>query len=63
MYWGPDHVAIYNEAYILLAGQKHPALMGTSYKVAWAVSLNIIVHFDRPLLTLIGNMGSNLRCF
>lgn len=29
-------VAIYNEAYILLAGQKHPALMGQSYKTAWA---------------------------
>jgi PAS domain S-box-containing protein len=28
--------AIYNEAYILLAGQKHPSLMGTSYRDAWA---------------------------
>jgi len=36
MYWGDELVAIYNEAYIGLAGQKHPALMGQSYKVAWA---------------------------
>ena len=36
MYWGPDLVAIYNEAYILLAGQKHPQLMGQSYRKAWA---------------------------
>ncbi|KAI0591006.1 histidine kinase HHK13p [Pyrenophora tritici-repentis] len=36
MYWGEELVAIYNEAYIGLAGQKHPALMGQSYKVAWA---------------------------
>ncbi|KAK4987341.1 hypothetical protein LTR50_004676 [Elasticomyces elasticus] len=36
MYWGEELVAIYNEAYILLAGQKHPSLMGQSYKVAWA---------------------------
>ena len=36
MYWGDDFIAIYNEAYILLAGQKHPQLMGMSYKVAWA---------------------------
>jgi PAS domain S-box-containing protein len=36
MYWGPDLIAIYNEAYILLAGNKHPTLMGQSYKVAWA---------------------------
>lgn len=36
MYWGPDLVAIYNEAYVLLAGQKHPKLMGQSYSEAWA---------------------------
>lgn len=36
MYWGDDYTAIYNEAYVLLAGQKHPELMGQSYKVAWA---------------------------
>ncbi|KAL8709688.1 MAG: hypothetical protein Q9220_005628 [cf. Caloplaca sp. 1 TL-2023] len=36
MYWGEDLVAIYNEAYILLAGTKHPWLMGQSYRVAWA---------------------------
>lgn len=36
MYWGEDFIAIYNEAYIHLAGQKHPQLMGQSYKVAWA---------------------------
>lgn len=36
MYWGRDHVAIYNEAYVLLAGQKHPTLMGMRYRDAWA---------------------------
>ena len=36
MYWGEDLIAIYNEAYILLAGQKHPALMGQPYHEAWA---------------------------
>lgn len=35
MYWGPEHIAIYNEAYVPMAGQKHPDLMGQSYKVAW----------------------------
>lgn len=35
MYWGEDLVAIYNEAYILLAGEKHPLLMGQSYRIAW----------------------------
>ncbi|EMC98961.1 hypothetical protein BAUCODRAFT_22270 [Baudoinia panamericana UAMH 10762] len=36
MYWGEELIAIYNEAYILLAGQKHPTLMGQSYSKAWA---------------------------
>jgi hypothetical protein len=36
MYWGDEYIAIYNEAYIMLAGQKHPKLMGMSYSVAWA---------------------------
>ena len=36
MYWGPEYVSIYNEPYILLAGQKHPTLMGMRYRDAWA---------------------------
>ena len=36
MYWGKEYVAIYNEAYISLAGQKHPKLMGSRYMDAWS---------------------------
>lgn len=36
MYWGPEHVAIYNEAYIALAGKKHPELMGKRYADVWS---------------------------
>ncbi|KAK0657681.1 hypothetical protein B0T16DRAFT_453116 [Cercophora newfieldiana] len=36
MYWGQDHVAIYNEAYVALAGQKHPQMMGSRYQEAWS---------------------------
>ncbi|ODA76078.1 hypothetical protein RJ55_08361 [Drechmeria coniospora] len=36
MYWGSDYIAIYNAAYIKLAGGKHPKLMGQSYVEAWA---------------------------
>ncbi len=36
VYWGPSLIGIYNEAYILLAGQKHPRMMGQSYREAWA---------------------------
>lgn len=34
-YWGPEFIAIYNTAYIELAGKKHPSMMGASYSVAW----------------------------
>ena len=34
--WGDEYISIYNEGYILLAGQKHPSLMGMSFKEAWA---------------------------
>jgi PAS domain S-box-containing protein len=35
LYWGQDYIAIYNEAYISLAGKKHPQLMGSRYQDAW----------------------------
>ncbi|TDZ33838.1 Hybrid signal transduction histidine kinase K [Colletotrichum spinosum] len=35
MYWGPENTIIYNEAYVELAGQKHPQLMGMRYRDAW----------------------------
>lgn len=35
MYWGPEHVAIYNEPYIMIAGNKHPELMGSRFQDAW----------------------------
>ncbi|KAI0468509.1 histidine kinase [Xylaria cf. heliscus] len=36
LYWGREFTVIYNEAYVALAGRKHPKLMGASYKDAWA---------------------------
>ena len=36
MYWGVEHVAICDEAYIALAGKKHPALMGRRFADAWS---------------------------
>ncbi|XDG08431.1 hypothetical protein ABKA04_008046 [Annulohypoxylon sp. FPYF3050] len=35
LYWGPEFITMYNEAYVAVAGAKHPRLMGQSYKVAW----------------------------
>lgn len=44
MYWGPDFIAIYNEAYVPMAGKKHPALMGQSYKDAWHEIWDEVAH-------------------
>lgn len=35
IFWGPDLILIYNEAYIVLAGNKHPEMMGGSARVYW----------------------------
>lgn len=52
MYWGDDLVSIYNEAYILLAGQKHPRIMGQMYREAWPeIWEDIEPIFDNARLT------------
>ena len=33
--WGPDHVMIYNDAYIAIAGDKHPAALGGTVPDIW----------------------------
>lgn len=35
LYWGPKNTIIYNEAYVEIAGPKHPHLMGRSYENSW----------------------------
>jgi hypothetical protein len=35
-YWGDELFAIYNEAYIPMAGKKHSGMMGMRYRDAWA---------------------------
>ncbi|KAI1436789.1 hypothetical protein GGR50DRAFT_170129 [Xylaria sp. CBS 124048] len=36
LYWGPEFTVIYNQAYIAVAGRKHPKLMGSRYGEAWS---------------------------
>lgn len=33
--WGPEHVMIYNDAYIAIAGDKHPAALGGTVPAMW----------------------------
>ncbi len=36
MLWGPDGVMIYNDAYSLFAGERHPHLLGSNVREGWA---------------------------
>lgn len=36
MYWGPKFITMYNEAYVRVAGKKHPELMGKPYSEGWS---------------------------
>jgi len=35
LYWGPDYYLFYNDAYRIIAGDKHPDIMGKPRKEAW----------------------------
>ncbi|KAG8986371.1 hypothetical protein FRB90_004052, partial [Tulasnella sp. 427] len=35
LWWGPDLVLLYNDAYAIMSGSKHPALFAQYGKVAW----------------------------
>lgn len=32
---GPEQILVYNESYVPIASNKHPALMGSTFKQAW----------------------------
>ena len=36
VWWGPELTTIYNDAYSIVAGEKHPNLLGKSGREAWA---------------------------
>jgi PAS domain S-box-containing protein len=35
IFWGPDLIMLYNEAYVAIAANKHPEMMGGSARVQW----------------------------
>lgn len=43
LYWGPEKNIIYNEAYSLLTGTKHPDLMGKKCVDAWPEAASILI--------------------
>ena len=35
IFWGPENIAIYNDGYIPMAGDKHPRMLGMATEIVW----------------------------
>ncbi len=46
LWWGPDHISIYNDAYIPVLGTKHPKALGLPVRECWSE----IWHVLQPLI-------------
>lgn len=46
LWWGPQYISIYNDAYIPVLGKKHPAALGQPVSECW----NEIWHILKPLI-------------
>jgi PAS domain S-box-containing protein len=42
LWWGPDYISIYNDAYIPILGQKHPRALGTPVRECWSEIWDIL---------------------
>jgi hypothetical protein len=46
LWWGPDYISIYNDAYIPILGQKHPWGLGKPVRECWSEIWDVL----RPLI-------------
>ena len=53
LWWGPDYVSIYNDAYRPILGSKHPCALGQPFREVWTE----IDHILRPLIDAPFNGG------
>src|SRR5262245_21795535 len=53
LWWGPDYLSIYNDAYRPILGTKHPSALGQPFREVWAE----IDHILRPLIDAPFNGG------
>jgi len=54
LWWGPEFNILYNEAYIVHAGSKHPRLLGTTCKEYWSEIWDIL----KPLCERVRSTGT-----
>ena len=51
IFWGPELVLLYNDAYLPIIGEKHPGSMGQAGLVAWAEIRGVIEPMLRSVIT------------
>ncbi|MET7969884.1 SpoIIE family protein phosphatase [Micromonospora sp. NPDC005305] len=57
LFWGPDHLAFYNDAYRPTIGDKHPTVLGQSARQHWAETWDVL----GPLLDGVHGTGAPYR--
>ncbi len=55
IWWGPELITIYNDAYINIAGEKHPQLLGASGRALWSEIWDVV----GPLADTVMNKGQS----
>jgi PAS domain S-box-containing protein len=50
MLWGPDGIMLYNDAYSIFAGTRHPQLLGSKVREGWAEVAEFNDHVMRTVL-------------
>ncbi|HET9155111.1 MAG TPA: GAF domain-containing sensor histidine kinase, partial [Myxococcaceae bacterium] len=53
LWWGPDHISIYNDAYVPILGTKHPWALGLPVRECWSEIWDVL----RPLIQTPFNGG------
>ena len=53
--WGPDLLLLYNDAYRVIAGDKHPAALGRSTRVIWSE----VWHINEPIFAAVMQQGES----
>jgi signal transduction histidine kinase/DNA-binding response OmpR family regulator len=53
LWWGPDYISIYNDAYVPILGKKHPEALGLPVRECWSEIWNIL----KPLIDTPYNGG------
>ena len=55
LWWGPNYISLYNDAYISILGLKHPSALGLPVRECWSEIWNVL----KPLIDTPFNGGAS----